>query len=72
MAEKFKHSDYVKIFRDIVPEVNYATNPLDLGHISEFPNLKNVVLISDNEVKGMINFKDLDSIHTETDGIKLQ
>lgn len=71
MAERFKHSDYVKIFRDIVPEVNYATNPLDLGHITDFPTLKNVVLISDNEMKGMLNFKDLDTIHTESDALKL-
>ena len=71
MAERFKHSDYIKIFRDIVPEVDKATNPLDLGHIAEFPDLKNVVLIGDSEVKGMLNFKDLDTIHTARDALEL-
>jgi fatty-acyl-CoA synthase len=31
MAERFKSSDYVKIFSNIVPEVKTAGNPLDLG-----------------------------------------
>ena len=47
MAERFKASDYVKIVRDVVPEVDYTTNPLDLGHVSQFPDLKNIVLIGD-------------------------
>jgi len=47
MAERFKASDYIKIVRDIVPEIDNATNPLDLGHISQFPDLKNIVLIGD-------------------------
>ena len=48
MAERFKASDYIKIVRDIVPEVDYASNPLDLGHITDFPKLKNIVLIGDS------------------------
>ena len=67
MAEKFRHSDYVRILRDIIPELDFATNPLDLGHIAEFPMLKNIVLMGDTQVKGMLNFKDLDSIHTAKD-----
>ena len=47
MAERFKSSDYVKILKDIVPEVETASNPLDLGNVKEFPDLKNVVLITD-------------------------
>jgi fatty-acyl-CoA synthase len=71
MAEKFKSSDYIKIFREIVPQVTQATNPLDLGHIPDFPDLKNVVLIGDTDVRGMLNFKDLDKIHTERDAVEL-
>jgi fatty-acyl-CoA synthase len=71
MAEKFKASDYVKIVKDIVPELAYANNPLDLGHISEFPFLKNIVLISENDVKGMLNFKDLETLHTMQDAEEL-
>ncbi len=67
MAERFKSSDYIKIVRDIVPEIQHATNPLDLGKIADFPLLKNVVLIGDSEVKGMLNFKDLFTIHTGRD-----
>jgi len=59
MAERFKSSDYVKILRDIVPEIDQAKNPLNLGNISAFPELKNVVLIGDSQIKGMLNFKDL-------------
>ena len=67
IAERFKSSDYVKIVRDVVPEVDYASNPLDLGHVAAFPDLKNIVIIGDTEVKGMLNFKDLEKIYTETD-----
>ena len=71
MAERFKSSDYVKILKDIVPEVEKASNPLDLGNVKEFPELKNVVLITDTQVKGMLNFNDLYSISTDDDTIKL-
>ena len=47
MAERFKSSDYVRILKDIVPELDKATNPLDLGTIKELPLLKNVVLITE-------------------------
>ena len=71
MAERFKSSDYVKILKDIVPEVEKASNPLDLGNVKEFTELKNVVLITDTQVKGMLNFNDLYSISTDDDTIKL-
>ena len=71
MAERFKHSDYVKIVKDIVPEIEYSKNSLDLGHVSDFPNLKNVVLIGDTEVKGMLNFKDLYDLSTAKDAEEL-
>jgi fatty-acyl-CoA synthase len=64
MAERFKSSDYVKIVKDVIPEIDKATNPLDLGHVPDFPDLKNVVLIGDSQVKGMLNFKDLEKIYT--------
>ncbi len=67
MAERFKSSDYVKILKDIVPEVDKASNPLDLGHVKDFPDLKNVVLITETQVKGMVNFNDLYSISTDND-----
>ena len=64
IAERFKSSDYVKIVKDVVPEIDFASNPLDLGHVADFPNLKNIVIIGDKEVKGMVNFKDLEKIYT--------
>ena len=67
IAERFKSSDYVKIVKDVIPEIGYASNPLDLGHVADFPELKNVILIGDTEVKGMLNFKDLEKIYTQTD-----
>lgn len=67
MAERFKSSNYMQIVKDIVPEIEHANNPLDLGHIAAFPELKNVVLIGDTEIKGMLNFKDLEKIFTADD-----
>ena len=67
MADKFKKSDYIKIVEDIVPELSYTSNPLDLGHVQKFPDLKNIVVIGDHTPKGMINFKDLYSLYTSTD-----
>lgn len=67
MAEKFKSSDYVKIVGDIAPEVNYATNPLDLGNVKKFPDLKNIVVIGDHTPRGILNFKDLYSLYTSAD-----
>jgi hypothetical protein len=67
MAERFKSSDYVRIVKDIVPEVEKTSNPLDLGEVKEFPELKNVVLITETQVKGMLNFNDLYSIATDED-----
>ena len=67
MAERFRHSDYIKILRHVVPQVDSAKNPLDLGNLEEFPLLKNIVLIGDTNMPGMINFGDLDRIHTPQD-----
>ena len=53
--------------KDVIPEIGYASNPLDLGHVADFHELKNVILIGDIEVKGMLNFKDLEKIYTQTD-----
>jgi hypothetical protein len=64
IAERFKSSDYVKIVKDVIPEIEYASNPLDLGKVADFTDLKNVILIGDTEVKGMLNFKDLAKIYT--------
>lgn len=72
MTESFKKSNYVEILRKVVPQVDYASNPLDLGNIPEFPELKNIVLISDNEVNGMIKFKDLFSIYDSNDEYELK
>ena len=47
MASKHKASDYVKIVKNIIPEIDYAHNALELGNIHEFPTLKNIVLMGD-------------------------
>ena len=38
-----------------------------MGSITDFPLLKNVVLIGDTKVNGMLNFKDLEEIYTSQD-----
>eukprot|EP00347_Sterkiella_histriomuscorum_P002696 403367160 len=72
MAESFKSSNYVKIVQDIIPELLTTKNPLDLGNLKEFPDLKNIVLLSDNKVQGMINFKDLETLSDSNDEYELQ
>lgn len=47
-------------------------NPLDLGQILQYPTLKNIVLLSDKRVNGMINFKDLTSLYDSKDEIELR
>jgi fatty-acyl-CoA synthase len=59
MSEKFKSSNYVDILRSISPEIDSARNPLDLGLLKNLPSLKNIVLLSDTKVNGMLNFKDI-------------
>ena len=54
-----------------MPEINNASNPLDLGKLEKFPLLKNVVLIGNTNVNGMLNFKDLYSLYTSTDALEM-
>ncbi len=72
MTERFKSSNYVKIVRDIIPQIDNSNNPLDLGHIPEFPDLKNIVLISDTPVQGMVNFSDLEGLYDSKDDFEMQ
>ena len=51
----------------MIPELQTTKNPLNLGNLKEFPELKNVVLLSDQKVHGMINFKDLYELSTPLD-----
>lgn len=64
MADKYKASDYVKIVKNIIPEIEYASCGIDLGNIHEFPSLKNIVFLGKQKVEGMINFDELKSIYT--------
>jgi fatty-acyl-CoA synthase len=54
-----------------MPQIENASNPLDLGVVKDFPTLKNIVLFGDKEVRGMINFKDLLTIYTSGDEAEL-
>lgn len=65
MPESFKTSNYVKIVQDIVPELNTASNPYEIGHLKTFPSLKHVVVINNKQVNGMIKFEDLFTLATD-------
>lgn len=56
MAENFKASNYVKIVNETIPEISQSKNPLDLGNIPNFPTLKQVVVMSDNQYPRMLKF----------------
>lgn len=47
IAEKFKSTNYIEIVQTLVPELDRAQNPLDLGLIRDFPTLKNIVLFGE-------------------------
>lgn len=72
MAEKFKSTDYVKIIQSLVPELEHAKNPLDIGMIEKLPSLKNIILLEDSRVNGMLNFNDLLTLHTSKDASILE
>ena len=71
MSEKFKSTDYIKIVKSLAPELEYVSNPLNIGQLSKLPTLKNIVLLTDTQVNGMINFKHLTSLHTSKDELEL-
>lgn len=72
MAERFKSSDYVQIMRDLLPpSIENSVDPYRLK-VPEFPMLNNIVVISDKEVKGMINFKEIEKMSTSKDTVELE
>ena len=70
MAERFKSSDYVQIMRDLAPNIEDC-DPYRLK-VPEFPMLNNIVVISDKEVKGMLNFKEIEILHTSRDTVEME
>ena len=46
MADSFAHSDYIDIVHNAVPELEKSHDPYHIKSI-EFPELRNIVLISD-------------------------
>lgn len=40
--------------------------------MKEFPDLKNIVMIGENKVQGMINFNDLETLYDSNDEYELQ
>ena len=57
LAREFKSSNYVAMLREIAPAIENAENgKLDLR---ELPDLKSLIVISEEPVKGMIRFADV-------------
>ena len=62
MAESFKHSNYVDILRNIIPNVGKHGTTIQSERV---PHLKHVVVWGHKKKhKGMISFDDLYKIHT--------
>lgn len=59
MASSFRSINYIQNIRDILPELQYVKNNVDIGHIHHFPTLKNIILLDDKKEQGMINYADL-------------
>ena len=56
-SAKFKNSDYVQMLREIAPGIGAGT-PGKL-ELAELPDLRSLVVISDEKVSGMHRFKDI-------------
>jgi len=57
LASAFKSSDYLGMLREIAPGIDASTNgPLNLP---ELPELRSLIVISDEPVTGMIRFDDI-------------
>lgn len=59
LNDKFRHLDYIKIVRAVVPEVE-TNNPYDIRS-KRFPTLKGIVRMNsdDSYIKGFVNYTDL-------------
>ncbi len=57
MTEGLKGSEYIQIIRHLCPEIDYSS----LGRLNSraFPELRNLVLISDQAFPGMMGWKDM-------------
>ena len=57
LASEFKSSDYIGMLRDIAPGIETASRePLNLP---ELPELRSLIVISDEPIAGMIRFDDI-------------
>lgn len=61
MVPSYRDSDYVQMIREVVPEIN---QPHTIGnlHSGRLPELRNVVVLSDEHFDGMLNTQDLFNI----------
>ena len=71
MAEKFSKSNYVEVVKSLAPEIDKSKNPLELPSLSEIPSLKTVVLLDDTKIHGFLNMKDLYSLYSAEDSIRM-
>ena len=71
MAEKFSKSNYVEVVKSLAPELDNAKNPLDLPSLKTIPSLKTVVLLDDTKIHGFLNMKDLYSLYSAEDSIRM-
>jgi len=55
MPESHKKSNYIDIVNESFPDLASAKDPFNLKS-EKFPHLKNIVLISDKEQKGMLTW----------------
>lgn len=63
LAREFKSSNYVAMLREIAPAIENAENgKLDLR---ELPDLKSLIVISEEPVKGMIRFADVSTMASQ-------
>jgi fatty-acyl-CoA synthase len=57
MAPGFKHSNYIELVTDIIPELNDPSSTTI--NSAKLPDLKHCLLIGDDKKKGFMNFSDL-------------
>ena len=59
LNDKFRHLDYIKIVKSIIPEIEHR-NPYDIKS-NRFPTLKGVVRMNNtnDHIKGFVNYTDI-------------
>ena len=60
MMDEFLKLNYIQVIQEVIPELSHAKpGRLNSAEFPEFPNLKNIICLSDKEYPGMYTLKEI-------------